>query len=59
MKLKTFSKFIEDYNGISIEFNKEENLDSNTLYAYYDKLNSKIIITKEEKLNNENNLIAK
>ncbi len=59
MKLKTFSQFIEDYNGITIEFNKEENLDSNTLYAYYDKLNSKIIITKEEKLNNENNLIAK
>ncbi len=59
MKLKTFSHFIEDYNGITIEFNKEENLDSNTLYAYYDKLNSKIIITKEEKLNNENNLIAK
>ena len=59
MKLQTFSKFIEDYNEISIEFNKEENLDSDTLYAYYDKKNSKIIITKDENKENENNLISK
>ena len=59
MKLQTFSKFIEDYNGISIDFNKDENLDSDTLYAYYDKENSKIIITKNENKENENNLISK
>ena len=55
MKLQTFSKFIEDYNEISIEFNKEENLDSDTLYAYYDKKNSKIIITKDENKEKEKN----
>ena len=59
MKLQTFSKFIEDYNEISVDFNKDENLDSDTLYAYYDKINSKIIITKDENIDNENNLISK